>query len=649
MRILFCVLIGFALPGQVPDSKQSLSIQRPLESVISPDGKHIAYVLSRTNWEDNVNESDLYLAEVSTGKSLKLTASRKSASAPAWSADSKQIAFLSNREGKQQIYIIPVAGGEALQLTDHESAVSRFDWEDPTQIYFVAGDAESNASKDRKKKYGELSVIDDDHSMSHLWRVKVSDTPRQKAERLTEGDFHVVSFAVSSDRKSVALVTKKNPDLSTQGGKLEILNASTKERRVLAETRNQFGRPAWSPNSKEIAYTTPGEVEFSYYVNGFIEVRPVAGGPARKVSGSIDESPILVEWTSRGIFFLARNKTAMIPYVADPSNDSPRELPIDAGWVLNSVSLSKSLNGAAFIGARTNENYEVYVTPVANWSPRPMTTLRSQWNSFNRAKREMISWKSKDGAVIEGVLFTPANFDRTRKYPLLVIIHGGPSGIDLPYVQPDSYYPAEQFVAKGALVLRPNYRGSIGYGAKFRALNVTNLGVGDAWDVLSGIDHLVAQGSVDPTRVGSMGWSQGGYISAFLATAHADRFKALSVGAGISNWVTYYVNTDIHPFTRQYLKATPWDDMEVYKKTSPMTYIKQAKSPVLIQHGDNDKRVPPPNAFELYQGLKDQGVPTRLVLYKGFGHGINKPKEAMHVMDENLSWFSRYVFGENAN
>ena len=258
----------------------------------------------------------------------------------------------------------------------------------------------------------------------------------------------------------------------------------------------------------------------------------------------------------------------------------------------------------------------------------------------------LISWKSKDGAVIEGILMTPPDFDRSKKYPLLVIIHGGPTGIDMPQLTPDIYYPAEQFVAKGALVLRPNYRGSAGYGEKFRALNVSNLGVGDAWDVLSGIDHLAAQGFVDPQRVGSMGWSQGGYISAFLATAHSDRFKALSVGAGISNWVTYYVNTDIHPFTRQYLKATPWDDMEIYRKTSPMTYIKQAKAPVLIQHGDNDKRVPPPNAFELYQGLKDNKVPTRLVLYKGFGHGINKPKEAMHVLDENLRWFSRYIFAE---
>jgi dipeptidyl aminopeptidase/acylaminoacyl peptidase len=195
-------------------------------------------------------------------------------------------------------------------------------------------------------------------------------------------------------------------------------------------------------------------------------------------------------------------------------------------------------------------------------------------------------------------------------------------------------------------VLRPNYRGSAGYGAKFRALNVRNLGVGDAWDVLSGVDHLVKQGIVDTTRMAAMGWSQGGYISAFLATTTA-RFRALSVGAGISNWVTYYTNTDIHPFTRQYLKATPWEDAEIYRKTSPMTYIRDARTPTLIQHGELDRRVPIANAYELFQGLQDVGVPTRLVVYKGFGHGIDKPKEQLAALWHNWQWFGRHVWGED--
>jgi len=206
----------------------------------------------------------------------------------------------------------------------------------------------------------------------------------------------------------------------------------------------------------------------------------------------------------------------------------------------------------------------------------------------------------------------------------------------------------EAWLAKGALILEPNYRGSAGYGEAFRSLNVRNLGVGDAWDVISGIDSLIAKGLVDRNRVGTMGWSQGGYISAFLTTHDSARFRAVSVGAGISNWVTYYVSTDIHPFTRQYLKATPWDDMEIYRKTSPMTYIKGAKAPTLIQHGDADQRVPVSDALELYQGLRDQNVETRLVLYKGFGHGLNKPKALRNAMQENLDWFDRHLFNAPA-
>jgi dipeptidyl aminopeptidase/acylaminoacyl peptidase len=206
-------------------------------------------------------------------------------------------------------------------------------------------------------------------------------------------------------------------------------------------------------------------------------------------------------------------------------------------------------------------------------------------------------------------------------------------------------YPLVQWLAKGALVLRPNYRGSAGYGEAFRALNVGNLGIGDAWDVLSGVDHLDKLGLVDTTRLGCMGWSQGGYISAFLAT-NSRRFKAISVGAGISNWVTYYANTDIHPFTRQYLKNTPWADPEIYARTSPMTNIRQAATPTLIQHGELDRRVPLPNAYELYQGLQDEGVPTKLFIYKGFGHGITKPKERLAATWHNWAWFNQYLWGE---
>ena len=165
------------------------------------------------------------------------------------------------------------------------------------------------------------------------------------------------------------------------------------------------------------------------------------------------------------------------------------------------------------------------------------------------------------------------------------------------------------------------------------------------WDVLSGMDYLISEGFVDAERMGAMGWSQGGYISAFLAT-HTKRFKAISVGGGVSNWVTYYVNTDATPFTLQYLKATPWDNPEIYAKTSPMTAIRQAQTPTLIQHGENDRRAPIPNAYELRQGLADMGVVVKMIVYKGFGHGITKPKSLRAALQHNLEWFNRWLWEE---
>ena len=282
-----------------------------------------------------------------------------------------------------------------------------------------------------------------------------------------------------------------------------------------------------------------------------------------------------------------------------------------------------------------------------NFSPR-LLTMTEQSKAFLLGTREVISWKSTDGTTIEGVLIKPANFDPAKKYPLLCVIHGGPTGIDRPtLLTPDSrYYPSDIWAARGALVLKVNYRGSAGYGEAFRKLNMRNLGVGDAWDVLSGVDYLIGKGWVDKDKVGCMGWSQGGYISAFL-TASSDRFVAISVGAGISNWATYYYNTDITPFTINYLGNDPADDPEIYQKTSPMTYIKKARTPTLIQHGELDRRVPIANAYELatgFGGSRREGRDDRL---QGFWSPASPNRDAMRaVMQHNLAWFNHYIWGD---
>jgi dipeptidyl aminopeptidase/acylaminoacyl peptidase len=363
------------------------------------------------------------------------------------------------------------------------------------------------------------------------------------------------------------------------------------------------------------------------------------------VTEAFDEDPGLIGWGPDGIYFAAEQKTYAHLFRLNPETKAIEKLSAPDHLAAFSFSFSRDYQEAAYRAALENQYAEVYTSAVTPWRGKKLTAMSDQLKGFSLAHREVISWKSADGTSIEGVLYVPSDFSMKKKYPLLVVIHGGPTGVDQPIVSADRYYPIERFVAKGALVLRPNYRGSAGYGEKFRALNVRNLGVGDYADVISGVEALIAKGWVDKERMGSMGWSQGGYISAFI-TASSDRFKAVSVGAGISDWMTYYANTDITPFTAQYLHATPWDDPEIYKKTSPISYIAKAKTPTLIQHGENDRRVPIPNAYELRQALEDRGVPVKMVVYKGFGHGITKPKQQRAVMEENEKWFAQYIWGE---
>jgi dipeptidyl aminopeptidase/acylaminoacyl peptidase len=386
---------------------------------------------------------------------------------------------------------------------------------------------------------------------------------------------------------------------------------------------------------------------------------PASGGAPTVLTAAFDEDPSIVAWTPNGLFFTASQRTWSYLFRLNPESKAvTRRSPSDA-VVMTGITLSKDGSSVAFLGSDAKAMAEVYVADVAAVGAelarpvtepiraRKLTDMNVQTTNWTTSTLEVVSWKSQDGATIEGVLHKPIDFDASRKYPLLVVIHGGPTGVSRTVPFTSTIYPIDVWVPRGVLVLEPNYRGSAGYGEKFRSLNVRNLGVGDAWDVLSGVDSLIAKGIVDPAKVGTMGWSQGGYISAFLATHDAARFKAISVGAGISDWMTYYVNTDIHPFTRQYLQATPWDDPEIYAKTSPITYIKQAKTPTLIQHGATDQRVPLPNAFELYRGLLDQKVPSKLIVYQGFGgigHGPSKPKSHRATMEHNLEWFDQYLF-----
>jgi dipeptidyl aminopeptidase/acylaminoacyl peptidase len=632
--------------------EQSLLMKSVSNPRISPDGRYVAYQVTETNLEENAFETEIWLAVVESGETYQLTNTKKSSSSPKWSPDGKTIAFLSGREDKNQIYLIRPDGGEAWALTKFETGVNAFEWSpDGRYVALTATVPDSKADKERKEKYGDYEVVKGDYKTTHLWMVEVQANGEKLPfpKSLTKGnDFTVSDFSWSPDSRRLAFAATKDADISSSNtSDLYVLSLNDTLAKRIVNTDGPDTNPVWSPDGKQVAFETANAHEFYYYTNGLIATVPAEGGKPTVLSEKFDEDAHLLDWSPEGILFSALHRTSSHLFRLHPSSRKIDRLSGPDPYMASQFSFTRNFKKTTFLGALPNQYVEVCVSKLAPFKPQVITRMGEQLKPYKTANREVIRWKSTDGTSIEGILIKPADFDPKRRYPLLVVIHGGPTGVDRPTVGADRYYPIEMFAAKGSLVLRPNYRGSAGYGEAFRSLNVRNLGVGDYEDVISGVDALISQGIVDKDRIGAMGWSQGGYISAYIAT-FSDRFKAVSVGAGISNWATYYQNTDITPFTRQYLKATPWSDPDIYRKTSPISYINTAKTPTLIQHGENDKRVPIANAYELRLALEDKGIPVRMVVYKGFGHGINKPKQMRHVMEENLRWFSQWIWGENS-
>ena len=656
VSVLLCLSpLGLASeePPRVPTIDDLLMVRSASGSQISPDGKWVAYGVTECDFKQDAFVSHIWLADVAKGTSFQLTRGEKSASNPQWSSDGNWLAFASSRVGdKNQLFAIRPEGGEAIQLTKSETAVGGYEWSrDGKRIAFIAADGVPQAMKDRKEHLGDYEVIRKEYSHNHIWTFDLADAlsaPVAGKQHTKGKDFNVGSLSWSPDGTRIAFAATMNPDLiQGETSDIYILNLGDESVKKIVSFPGPDGNPHWSPDGKQIVFSTVLGNSRYYARNSRLAIVPAGGGSPRSITDGFDENPTFVNWNSEGIYFTGLQKTASHLFRLDPATARFTRISSPDSLMAGSFSLTRDGRLMAFNAGSATALPEIFFSEVQNFSPRQVTRMTDQAKSFILGTRELVSWKSRDGSMIEGVLIKPAGFDPNKKYPLLCLVHGGPTGIDRPtLLTPDTrYYPSDIWVGRGALVLKVNYRGSAGYGEKFRTLNIRNLGVGDAWDVLSGVDYLIGKGWVDPAKVGCMGWSQGGYISAFLTTS-SDRFAAISVGAGISNWATYYYNTDITPFTINYLGDDPVDDPEIYLKTSPMSYIKKARTPTLIQHGELDRRVPIPNAYELRQGLEDRGVKVEMVVYKGFGHGITKPRSLRAVMQHNLAWFNYYLWGD---
>jgi dipeptidyl aminopeptidase/acylaminoacyl peptidase len=642
---------------QLPTTIDKLiELEVPASPKIAPDGQHIAYTVTKPDWKEDSYVSQIWLVKNEVdAESCQLTFSKNGSSQPRWSPDGKYIAFLSKREGDEgmQIYRLSVQGGEAERLTELKTDIGNLQWSpDGQAIAFSAVMPETAEQKSRKERYGDYVEDNVDYQHSQMWLLTLAD---KKLRQLTTGTaIHVREFEWHPDSKRIAVCATPSPDMNVlMESRIYLLDVESLAIRPL--TPLPTFSPQWSPDGQSLVYERGiyNHVEGSFYKNSYLEIMSLIDETTHRLDMDFDENPTPIGWAQDGIYFWSIQRTNIHLFrVSVETCEVVQVTPQDVdGFVAMEYSFNQDYTVCGLGYADSDRFWEIASIDLTQGNFQTLTNYDKQTHEWELPRHELYRWKSTDGTEIEGVLTKPLDFDPSKQYPLLVAIHGGPSWVSL-RTRVGSYerrlYPIYQWVSQGAIVLQPNYRGSAGYGEVFRSLNVRDLGTGDYADVISGVDALIAEGWIDSERVGAMGWSQGGYISMFITT-YSDRFKAISAGAGISNWMTYYVNTDIHPFTISYLQSTPWDDPEIYAKTSPMTYIKNAKTPTLIQHGEKDGRVPLPNAFELHQGLLDQGVESKLVVYPGMPHGPGKPKQSRHIMNDNFEWFNRHIFGIEAD
>src|SRR5262245_7248394 len=577
-------------------------------TAISPDGRYVIYTLSYADMKENERRSEIWMVATDAGKPRRFT-SGKNDTSPQWSPSGEWIAFLSTRgageAAKPQLYLIPAFGGESEKLTDLKAGVGSFAWSpDSKRIAYVAQTPLTEAEEKKQKDKDDAQVIDANYRFSHLWVIDVNATAssgeKPTAKEVVKNDWVVSDPQFSPDGKRLSFTVHLTP--KADDGSLSdvyIANADgSGAPRKLYENPGPDSGARWSPDGKWISFNSRDAKNGTIGFPGLYIISAEGGAP-RTVIPNFDRSVSSTFWSSDGltILFTSVQGTTMQIFSVPAAGGEVKKIS-SVNAVIGNASFTRNGDKAAFTISDIQHPADVYVSTLTKFAPAKLSDHNPQLNEIAMGRGEVIRWKSKDGMEIEGVLIYPVNYEAGKRYPTLANIHGGPSGV---WTQgfPGSYSNyAHVWAGKGWLVFLPNVRGSSGYGEKFLLANVRDWGGGDYQDIQSGLDELVKRGLADPDKMGQTGWSYGGYMTAWTLT-QTNRFKAVMVGAGLTDMFSMYSTNDLQRILEGYFGDMPWNDLQAYSRASAMTFIKQAKTPTLILHGGNDTRVPIGQAQEL--------------------------------------------------
>ncbi|MDX1495071.1 MAG: S9 family peptidase, partial [Longimicrobiales bacterium] len=404
------------------------------------------------------------------------------------------------------------------------------------------------------------------------------------------------------------------------------------------------GSPLVSPDGSLVAFVSTGDQPEPVGL-GDVYVVPFQGGEVRKLHDTHDRSGGIVDWVDDGHALLILESIGTTRHLQSlPVDGSPPVQITSGGGVLGGPDFAFGAGRMAFTWETPDDPEDVYVSPIDRWEPTAVTDLHAGVPMPEMGRTELLTWTSQDGRFqIEGLLTYPVGYQAGDRVPLVLNVHGGPAGVySQSFTGGPSIYMIQTFAQRGYAVLRPNPRGSTGYGRDFRYANVRDWGYGDMDDLMAGVDHVIEMGVADPDRLLLMGWSYGGYMTSFAVT-RTDRFKAASMGAGLPNLVSMVTTTDIQDYLVGHMDGEFWDDYDVYERHSAIYRIANVTTPTQVIHGENDLRVPFTQGQEFYRALQRRGVPTEMLILPRTPHGPREPKLLMEVTPRILDWFERHL------
>jgi dipeptidyl aminopeptidase/acylaminoacyl peptidase len=626
-----------------------IKFKRVAGTDISPDGKLVAYTIAPPVMEGDQSEfrAQVWVAATDGSWNRQFTFGEKACNNPKFSPDGQFLAFTSSRgkDGKTQVWIIRLGGGEAEVITTSKSGVGQFAWSpDTKRIAYTMPDPDTESEEKMKKEKKDWNVVDA-WKYNHLYTVALAKNGKgeRPVKRLTSGSFQVNGFDWSSDGKTIAFSHQQTPSADVwPTSDISIVPSDSGAVKTLVATKGMDTSPLYSPDGHWIAFVSDGG-NTKWASSNNVYVVAASGGEPKKLADTPDNQPGIFAWSPDGkeIYFMENDRTTYRLY-ALPISGKPRVVTSGAG-TYGGASMSADGKVIAFIYQTPEVSPEVFVSATAKFEPRKLSDANKDFPKLAMGKTEVLTWKSKDGREIEGLVTYPVNYTKGRKYPLILNIHGGPAGVfTQSYTGAGSVYPLQAFAQAGYAVLRPNPRGSSGYGTEFRQANINDWGYGDYEDDQAGVDKLIEMGVAHTDSLVICGWSYGGYMTSFTVT-RTNRFKAASLGAPVTNLMSFNGTADIPGFLPDYFGGEYWDRMDVYQKHSAMFNIKNVKTPSQVIHGERDIRVPPSQGFEYYSAMKRLGVPAEMITYPRTPHGPQEPKFIQDIGERVLEWFDKYL------